>query len=113
MAENAGPVRQVSPSLSLIIPAYNEAARIEATIVEVLAWLDAQSFAGELIVVDDGSLDETVTLVEQTLARVTNGRLIRAPHRGKAAAVRVGVQAATGDQIAFSDADLATPLSYF
>jgi dolichyl-phosphate beta-glucosyltransferase len=111
-AENAIPFRQATPSLSLIIPAYNEAARIEATIKEARAWLDAQSFASELIVVDDGSEDATAVLAERELNRTPNGRLIRAAHRGKAAAVRIGVQEATRDQIAFSDADLATPLSY-
>lgn len=112
IAENDGPVRQVTPSLSLIIPAYNEAARIEATIKEARSWLDGQPFATELIVVDDGSEDDTATLAGRELDRMANGCLVRAAHRGKAAAVRAGVDAATGDQIAFSDADLATPLSY-
>jgi dolichyl-phosphate beta-glucosyltransferase len=110
-AENAGPVRQ-APSLSLIIPAYNEAARIQTTITEAGSWLDAQPFASELIVVDDGSEDDTAAFAERELDRMANGRLVRAAHRGKAAAVRTGVDAATGDQIAFSDADLATPLPY-
>jgi dolichyl-phosphate beta-glucosyltransferase len=103
----------VAPSLSLIIPAYNEAARIEATIKEARSWLDGRPFATELIVVDDGSEDDTATLAERELERMANGRIIRAAHRGKAAAVRAGVDTAIGDQIAFSDADLATPLSYF
>jgi dolichyl-phosphate beta-glucosyltransferase len=111
-AENAGRVRPASPSLSLVIPAYNEAARIQATIGEAHAWLASQSFATELIVIDDGSGDETAALAERALELMPNGRLIRAPHRGKAAAVHVGVQAASGDHIAFSDADLATPLPY-
>ena len=111
-ADKAGPVRQATPSLSLVIPAYNEAARIGATIDEAYVWLSAQSFASELIVVDDGSQDATATLAERALGHISHGKLIRAAHRGKAAAVRAGVQAATGELIAFSDADLATPLSY-
>lgn len=111
-ADNAGPDRQATPSLSLVIPAYNEAARIEATIADARTWLAAQSFASELIVVDDGSQDETANLAERAFQRIASGKLIRAPHRGKAAAVRTGVQEATGDLIAFSDADLATPLAF-
>ncbi|MBA3449687.1 MAG: glycosyltransferase family 2 protein [Chloroflexia bacterium] len=109
---NVGPTRPAEPSLSLVIPAYNEAARIGASIRVALAWLGAQSFPTELIVVDDGSEDATADIAARSLRGVAMGTLIRAPHNGKAAAVRAGMLAATGDQIAFSDADLATPLAY-
>ena len=103
---------QAEPSLSLIVPAYNEAARIDATIRAAVAWLSAQSFATELIVVDDGSDDATADLAERALADLRCGRLIQIGHGGKAAAVRAGMLAASNDQIAFTDADLATPLPY-
>ena len=109
---NAGSARQVRPSLSLVIPAYNEADRIAATVQTALAWLAQQPFATELIVVDDGSDDDTAALAERAIAGVSGARVMRLGHGGKAAAVRAGMLAATGDQIAFSDADLATPLSY-
>ncbi len=109
---NASPTRLAEPSLSLVIPAYNEAARIGASLREAIAWLNAQSFAAELIVVDDGSQDATADIAARTLQGIAAGSLIRAPHAGKAAAVRAGMLAAAGDQIAFCDADLATPLSY-
>jgi dolichyl-phosphate beta-glucosyltransferase len=103
---------EAAPSLSLIIPAYNEAARIVATVQDAMAWLAAQPYHGELIVVDDGSEDATAALAERALDRFWPGQVIRIAHGGKAAAVRAGMLAATGDQIAFCDADLATPLVY-
>jgi dolichyl-phosphate beta-glucosyltransferase len=104
--------RPDDPSLSLVIPAYNEALRITETIREAIVWLIDQPFLSELIVVDDGSDDETPVLAERALSAHPCGRVIRIAHGGKAAAVRAGMLAATGDQIAFSDADLATPLQY-
>ena len=109
---HADSTRQADPSLSLIVPSYNEAARIEATTRAAVAWLSAQPFATELIVVDDGSDDATAALAERVLSELGCGRVLRITHGGKAAAVRTGMLAATCDQIAFTDADLATPLSY-
>jgi glycosyltransferase involved in cell wall biosynthesis len=100
------------PSLSLVIPAYNEASRIAATVGEAIAWLEAQPFASELIVVDDGSEDATADLAERAMEAFPHGRVLRRPHGGKAAAVRAGMLAASGDLIGFSDADLATPLPH-
>jgi glycosyltransferase involved in cell wall biosynthesis len=111
-ADQTGPSLPVSPSLSLVIPAYNEAARIVDTVQETIAWLSTQPYPAELIVVDDGSDDGTADLAQSALAGYPHGRLLRIAHSGKAAAVRAGMLAATGDQIAFSDADLATPLSF-
>jgi dolichyl-phosphate beta-glucosyltransferase len=108
----ADSTRQAEPSLSLIIPAYNEAARIGTTVREVVAWLSDQPFSTELIVVDDGSDDATANLADRALSALGVGRVIRIAHGGKAAAVRAGMLAATCDQIAFTDADLATPLPY-
>lgn len=102
-----------SPSLSLVIPAYNESARIETTVRETIDWLRAQPFASELIVVDDGSDDATAAIARAALAGFPAGQVISIAHGGKAAAVRAGMLAARYDQIAFSDADLATPLEYF
>jgi glycosyltransferase involved in cell wall biosynthesis len=103
---------QVEPALSLVIPAYNEAARIESTVLKAMTWLEAQPFPTELIVVDDGSRDGTAELAKRALASHPRGRVIVVPHGGKAAAVRAGMLAATGGQIGFCDADLATPLPH-
>lgn len=100
------------PSLSLVIPAYNESARIGATIATAAGYLAEQPYQSELIVVDDGSGDATAALAQAALVAVPGGRLITIPHAGKAAALRAGMAAARLDLVAFSDADLATPLSY-
>ncbi len=98
--------------MSIIFPAYNEATRIAGTIRDAVAWLDGQTFDTQLIVVDDGSDDATADLADRALSRLGRDRVLRIPHGGKAAAVRAGMLVATCEQIAFSDADLATPLPY-
>lgn len=93
--------------LSIIIPAYNEEAAIRAgKIRQVKAWLAAQPFQSELVVVNDESTDQTRLLAEQDAVRV-----ITIAHAGKAAAVIAGIQAARYDRILFSDMDQATPIT--
>lgn len=99
------------PSLSLVIPAYNEADRIGATIAAVLAFFETQPYATELIVVDDGSSDDTAQAAREQIASHRCARLVSIQHGGKAAALRAGMRSAQHAQIAFCDADLATPLS--
>ena len=98
------------PSLSLVIPAYNEATRISSTLKVVTRFLAAQPYRSELILVDDGSTDATADLARSFTDSSPTARLLTIPHGGKAAAVRAGMRAATGDLIGFADADLATPL---
>ena len=98
------------PSLSLVVPAYNEAARIGATLAAAVAFLAAQPYAGELIVVDDGSTDDTLALATAFAGRDPRVVAVANPHRGKAYAVRSGVARARGKVIGFTDADLATPI---
>ncbi len=99
-------------SLSLVIPAYNEAQRIAATLTTAVTYLAAQPYAAEIILVDDGSSDDTRATAAAAAAPYAMIRVLTIPHRGKAAALRAGLRAATNDLVAFSDADLATPLSY-
>lgn len=109
------PAREVSPlgpSLSLVIPAFNEAARIRRTLQTAWDYLQPQSYATELIVVDDGSPDQTGAIAAAFAEDHSGVRVLSIVHGGKAAALRAGMKAATGDLIAFSDADLATPLDY-
>jgi len=105
----------MSLNLSLVIPAYNEAARLGKTLQTAFEYLNAQPSASEVIVVDDGSTDETTHIAEQSFARLsvrTSTRLIRvAPNRGKGYAVRAGLLAADAPIALFSDADLSTPLT--
>jgi dolichyl-phosphate beta-glucosyltransferase len=99
-----------------VLPAYNEARRIGPALDELFAWLaSAELGEVEVIVVDDGSTDATAALVAQRAeaaqASANPGglRLLRHPHRGKGAAVRAGMLAASGRRVVFADADLATP----
>jgi len=96
--------------LSVVIPVYNESRCIQNNLREVLDYLGSQPYTWEVIVVDDGSQDNTVALVEEVAASAPGLRLIRNDHRGKAYTVRTGVLAATGDDVLFADADLATPI---
>jgi glycosyltransferase involved in cell wall biosynthesis len=96
----------------LVIPAYNEAARIRRALEESHRFLASRSYPTELIVADDGSTDDTAALARAFAAEHPSVRVLSIPHAGKAAAVRAGMKAARGALIAFSDADLATPLTY-
>lgn len=95
--------------LSIVIPAYDEAARIAPTLETVCAFALQREGGVEVIVVDDGSRDGTAGVVEGFAARGV--RLLRLPaNRGKGAAVRAGVLASRGERVLISDADLSTPL---
>lgn len=99
-------------SISIVIPAYNEHARVDECLEKVLAFADQRPGPTEIIIVDDGSSDDTLARAGSFVARAESLRVLSEPHRGKAAAVRAGMLAASGDVILFMDADLATPLSY-
>lgn len=101
------------PAFSLVIPAYNEAHRIGDTLRQAIAFLQAISAQSEVIVVDDGSTDDTVRVVEEALrhsASIEARVLQQTPNRGKGAAVRAGLLAATRSIALFCDADLSTPI---
>jgi dolichyl-phosphate beta-glucosyltransferase len=102
-------------SLSVVIPAYNEEARLPATLDRILAYAERCPLTlAEIIVVDDGSRDRTAELVESGIAArryPANLRLLRNPgNRGKGYAVRHGMSAAKGDWILSTDADLSAPI---
>jgi len=98
------------PKLSVVVPAYNEAERLPATIEEAYAWLVEHFDDGfELIVVDDGSHDATVEKTEAMQKGRPHLKLIRQlKNQGKGAAVRRGMLAAKGDIRLFMDADHST-----
>jgi glycosyltransferase involved in cell wall biosynthesis len=94
------------PFLSIVIPAYNEAQRLPQTLARIQAYLAQQHYAAEVLVVDDGSEDDTAALAEHS----AGVQVLRCSHRGKGFAVRAGALAARGTYILLCDADLATPI---
>ena len=102
-------------SLSVVIPAYNEAARLGKTLTAVVNYLRQSWPDAELIVVDDGSNDQTATLAREVFDQ--NARNLRTSvisyksNLGKGRAVRLGLLAARSDVVLFSDADLSTPIT--
>jgi dolichyl-phosphate beta-glucosyltransferase len=99
------------PFLSVVVPAYNEEARLGNSLKRMLAYFDAQGYAYEILVVSDGSTDGTAQIVEHLAACRPQVRLLTyMPNRGKGYAVRYGILRAQGERILFSDADLATPI---
>lgn len=95
----------------MVVPAYNEAARLPATLERMVAYFCQQPYTWRLIVVDDGSADATAELAQEWAAREACVRVIKNDHRGKAFAVRTGILAADTANVAFSDADLSVPIA--
>ena len=101
----------MSPEVSIIIPAFNEALRLPATLERVERFLATAGLSAEVIVVDDGSRDATADVVRQRAAVWPQLKLVAAEHNGgKGAAVRLGMAEARGRYRIFSDADLSVPI---
>ena len=97
------------PTLSVVVPAFNESERIVSTIASIVAHLTLSGISFEVIVSDDGSVDGTEDIVRR-LGLHNVVVLDPGVNRGKGAAVRSGMQAARGAFVVFSDADLSTPI---
>lgn len=101
----------MSVELSIIVPAYNETKRLVPTLARIVAYMTGRGTSFELIVVDDGSNDDTVAVAESFAAANQGVRVLaQDKNRGKGAAVRAGMLAAKGKLRLFSDADLSTPI---
>lgn len=100
-----------SPHLSIVIPAYNEEARISDTLLAISDYLSTKDYSYELLVVDDGSTDDTANLCSKFSARHPWVRCLQSSrNHGKGYAVREGVLNSTGEYVLMCDADLATPI---
>jgi glycosyltransferase involved in cell wall biosynthesis len=96
---------------SIVLPAYNESARIGTSLERILAHVAARGWDAEVIVVNDGSCDSTAQIVTDLARRNPMLRLIENPgNRGKGYSVRNGMLRARGDILLFSDADLSSPI---
>ena len=99
------------PRYSIVIPAYNESGRLPRTLRTVVDCVRSHDWNAEVIVVNDGSTDDTAAIVRRFAATSPEVRLLENPqNRGKGYSVRNGVTHALGDIILFTDADLSTPL---
>jgi dolichyl-phosphate beta-glucosyltransferase len=100
-----------SPYLSIILPAHNEEIRLPRTFDEIDAFVRAQSFAVEVVVVENGSSDRTLALAHEYAARLPYLRVIHDERRGKGLAVRTGMLAAVGQYRIFCDVDFSMPVA--
>lgn len=100
------------PYLSVVVPAYNEEPNFKRdTIDGVPNYLARQNYSSEILIVDDGSEDNTAKLADAFAKKYKNVRIIKNPHQGKAETVKTGVLAAKGELVLFTDFDQATPIS--
>lgn len=98
------------PFLSVVIPTFNEEARIGGTLSQVISYLSAQDYQWEILVADDGSTDHTAQLVGREIVEHPNIRVLHLSHRGKGWAVKNGMLAAGGEYRLICDADLSVPI---
>jgi dolichyl-phosphate beta-glucosyltransferase len=96
---------------SVVIPAYNESDKISSTVTQVLGFMRGFTDSFELIVVNDGSKDNTAQIVVDMAKENPELLLVDNPHKGKGYAVWTGVMKAQGELIYMADADLSTPIS--
>ena len=103
----------MKPKISIVIPAYNESERLGSPLKNILDFVSANNINAEIIVVDDGSSDDTAQVAEKTFAATPSvmTNVIRyETNKGKGFAVKTGLMAAKADIALFSDADLSTPI---
>jgi glycosyltransferase involved in cell wall biosynthesis len=101
-----------TPNFSIVVPAYNEGARIGTTLEQILDHMRREHWNAEVVVVDDGSRDNTLDVANQFAAEDPAVRILRNPgNRGKGYAVRHGMLEARGKILMFTDADLSSPIS--
>jgi len=101
------------PTLSIIIPAFNEQSKIERDILAADHFLTSEAITGQIIIVDDGSTDETVKIAQKTAKTIRAECFIEAlgQNRGKGCAVRTGILKSQGDYVLFADSGVCIPFA--
>ncbi|MGD0938278.1 MAG: dolichyl-phosphate beta-glucosyltransferase [Terracidiphilus sp.] len=108
---NTVPRSGAAPRYSIVIPAYNESARIPATLKSVVDCIRARGWDAEVLVVNDGSTDTTAEVVREFSRSAPEVRMLENPgNRGKGYSVRSGMLQAQGQVVIFTDADLSAPI---
>ncbi len=101
----------MKPYLSVVIPCYNEEQNIRLGVLDKVArYLEKQVYTWEVVIVDDGSGDESRTLIKQFIKNNNKFILVENPHQGKAGTVVTGMLQAQGEYVLFTDLDQATPI---
>ena len=101
----------MSPFLSVVIPAYNEEYRLPRTLEQIFAFLQEQSYASEVLVIENGSSDRTYEIAREFAERYENLRVFKEEQRGKGNAVKRGMLEAHGEYRFLCDADLSMPIA--
>jgi glycosyltransferase involved in cell wall biosynthesis len=110
-SSNSSVSNSARPKYSIVIPAFNEAARLPATLQSVVDCIRARGWNAEVIVVNDGSSDATAQITRNFAQTAPEVRLIENPgNRGKGYSVRAGMLQALGEVAVFTDADLSAPI---
>ena len=100
------------PTLSILIPAYNEESRLPGTLQSIRHYVETEfGGEGEVIVVDDGSTDDTALFCQRLQREWPTLQLVRQPHQGKGAAIRGGIEHVSRDLLLVVDADESVPIS--
>jgi dolichyl-phosphate beta-glucosyltransferase len=109
--ESASKLLMMPSTYTFIVPAYNESERLAVSLPKILDYVHQQQLRSEIIVVNDGSTDDTADVVRSVMSRNTDIRLVENPgNRGKGYSVRHGMLEAQGDVMLFTDADLSSPI---
>jgi dolichyl-phosphate beta-glucosyltransferase len=98
------------PFISIIIPAYNEEARLPSSLEQLYAFLDSQPYTFEVVVVENGSQDRTLQVGQEFATRLPNLRIIHMDESGKGLAVRQGIFSSSGQYRFIADADFSMPV---
>lgn len=105
------PAKSKNIKLTVVLPAYNEEARIYDSLILIKEFFATKDYEYEVLVSDDGSTDQTIDIVEGVSERWENLRILKNKHKGKAPAIISGIHDARGEFVLFSDVDLSVPIN--